>query len=407
MFRKFGPFLFVLFSVIFFLNFNQVFASTSGLVIDEFKVSGDAGSYDEYIIIANQGLEDIDLSNYTLKKKTATGRKYNLFTFPAVTIGSESKLILAGEGYLGEKDYSYTNSIAPDNAIVLYDPTGNVVDLVGYGEVVDFEGKALQNPEINDIYQRAGGLDTDNNFNDFILLEPKSVVDINADKLMFTEIVPNPEEGDEWFEIYNPTNLEISLFGLKVCDGSGRIHCYSFKENETVPPYSYVAFEQNKTKITLNNDGDWLEIIGDNDLLITDSGDNYGDSDKGDGYALFLSGWSWTSTPTKASENMFTDIIEVETTKVKKTVKKTSARKTTNATSADNENNEEGVEEDNSEVKGESTKDFITDNKGKISQSMVGYGIIGLAIAILLGYTLWENKEKISETYKRIRGRNN
>lgn len=411
MYKKFGPFLFVLFLVMIFSFSGHASASASGLVIDEFKISGDGGSYDEYIVVANNGNEDINLEGYSLKKKTVSGRKYDLFTFNDFILEKQRKVLISGSGYTGKKDYIYTNSIAADNTLVIYDKAGTVVDLVGYGEVQEYESKAIPNPEVNDIYKRLNGVDTDNNYNDFILVEPESVVDINADKIIFTEVMPNPDEGEEWFEIYNPTNLVINLFGLKVCDGAGKTHCYNFKDGETLPPYSYVVFEQSKTKITLNNDGDWLELFNDEEMIIADTYQDFGDSDRGNSFAYFSSGWMWTSTPSKALENIFTDILEIEPVKIaKKTVKKASTKKTVVNSIEEDQSEDTGSsledKNNNAGVKGESAGEKSQNSDKKISQKVVGYGIIGLAVVILLGYTLWENKERISEFYKRFNRKN-
>ena len=425
MFNKSNHFLFALvFLLTLILVPVKTHASTSRLVIDEFKISSEGNLDDEYIILANYGTKSIDLNDYLLSKVTYKGGDDELFSFKGIYIDSNEKILLAHPEYSGERNYEYheySGLIAPNNIIILYDANGIIVDAVAFGKfyegvlegVLGYETLPLANPETGEIYRRINGVDTNNNLDDFEKVVQKALIDINADKILITEMLPNPEDGVEWFELYNPTNIEISLSGLKICDGAGRTHCYSFGKNDFLAPFEYKTYEQSITKITLNNDGDWLELYGDEEAAISSSNENFGESDKDNSFALFGSMWMWTSTPTKALANVFTDIIEIEPVKaVKKSVKKISiaskkVTSTTNTTkSSEEQTDSQSSVSNDTEVKGDIVSASDQIKKNKISQETVGYCIMGLAIAVLLGYTLWENKERLSEFIKRISRKN-
>jgi len=425
MFKNSNHFIFALVLIFLFtivLVPGKTYASTSGLVIDEFKIAGDGNSYDEYVVIANYGLEAINLKGFSVSRKSqASSSPYNtLYKFSV----NEDYYILQGEriviGHAKSTDYDnlikyYTTSysMTADNSIAIL-KGDEEIDLVGYGELFGnisrFEAFPLPVINADEVYRRKNGVDTNNNLDDFEKVVQKALIDINADKILITEVLPNPEDGIEWFELYNPTNTLIGLFGLKICDGAGRTHCYSFGKNDFLAPFEYKTYEQSITKITLNNDGDWLELYGNEETAISSSTENFGESDKGNSFALFGSTWMWTSTPTKAVENVFTDIIEIEPVKaVKKSVKKTStASKTATSTTkfSEEQADSQSFASNDTKVKGDVVSASDQAKKNKISQETVGYGIMGLAIAVLLGYTLWENKERLSEFVKRIRKRN-
>ncbi|MFA6909273.1 MAG: lamin tail domain-containing protein [Patescibacteria group bacterium] len=168
----------------------------SHLVISEIKISGETGySTDEFIELYNPTSETVSLDGYSLKKKTATGSEYDL----VVSFGERSMLaggyvlIAHPTGYRGTvtPDILYTteNSIATNNAVILYDGTGVVVDTVGFGTATVYEGAPASNPastksierkalessaadtliEGGVDYFKGNGNDTDSNGNDFVV----------------------------------------------------------------------------------------------------------------------------------------------------------------------------------------------------------------------------------------------
>jgi hypothetical protein len=387
-------------------------ASSNGLVIDEFRTRSESLINDEYIVLANYGNVEINLENYSLVRKTSTGSNSNLISkFPKIAIPSQGKMVIAHKEHSGTKDLVYSSSALADsnNAILLFDSIGTIIDSATYGnlEYVGQEGTALDNPSAGVPYKRINGQDTNNNYLDFvadIVVEP---IDVNADKLLLTELMPDPESGDEWFEIYNPTNLAVSLKNLKICDLYGRTHCYYFSDEAIIQPKQYLTVDQSVSRITMNNDGDILEIRDTGENVFTSSGESYGDTENGMSYSLFNSGWAWTTTATKGTANVFVDIMEVEP--ITKTTKKATSKKpktTAIKASTESESTEPVAEEViPTEVKGTEANTQPSDQV--ISRKNFGIFLIVLAFITLLGYTIWDKRAKIDEIYKRISRRNN
>jgi len=394
-----------------------VLASETGLVIDEFKTRSEQKPTEEYIVLKNYGVGEINLMAFSLTKKVASGNNYTLVDeFPNIVIKPGSRIVIGHRDYQGISDLKYTtgNSLADsNNAIILTDGVGQIIDSVTYGEVafLEKEGEPLNNPQTGIPYLRKNGQDTDNNSLDFEAKIPEKPIDQNGNKVIISELLPDPDDGSEWFELFNPTNQVIKLENLKICDLFGSIHCYSFPAEEVILPFQYKTYDQSLTKITLNNDGDMLELQDYQGNIFSNSGQNYGDAEGGAGFTLFGSQWRWTTTPTKGSQNIFTDIVELEpaTTKSKKkaSTKKTSTKtKTTTSTKGGAEDDLMSDSEQSTEAKvlGD---DIMTIPDRKISHQTVGLFLVAFSAVNLIGYIMWERKDRINEIYKRLSRKNN
>ena len=200
-------------------------ASQAGLVIDEFRISG-VTTTDEYFVLANYGLNDINLKDYSIIKKTTSGSEYKIVTkMVDYILAPMTRIVFGHENYLGERDLTYSsNSLAADNCFMILGPNKEIIDLVGYGDAYTYEGSPLPNPKTGEVYRRTNGIDTDNNLLDFIKVVITEPVDPNIYRIVISEILADPSEGSEWFEIYNPTNVTINLYGLKADRKSTRLN---------------------------------------------------------------------------------------------------------------------------------------------------------------------------------------
>jgi hypothetical protein len=377
-------------------------ASSSGLVVNEFRTRG-TSSYDEYIVLANYGFASVSLQNFSLYKKTSSGANYSLFKFSAYTLNPQQKVIIAGKDFDGEKDFLYSsgNTLADtNNAIIIEDSFKNIIDSVTYGSV-NFplkEGTALANPESGIAYKRKNGQDTDNNSADFEAVKNVPSFDQNADRVILTEMVPDPKSGEEWIEIYNPLNVAVSLSGLSLCDRMGATHCYGLKE--TIPPFGYISYDASKTKITLNNDGDIVELKNSSGKVISTSQSSFGKSTENCSYGLFGSSWKWTKVPTKGAPNVLSILTNPGTTAKAIKNKSTGISQKVPAYTSLKEGEKQTTEADTEEVKG-------TETESKVGKREVGIALIVLAIIGLIGYTIYENRERINDFYHQKFRRNN
>lgn len=109
-------------------------------------------------------------------------------------------------------------------------------------------------------------------------------------EIMFSSILPNPESGDEWIELFNNSNTDIDLDGFTIIDKTDKIYKITDR----------VIHSQEKLKIypktvSLNNEGDTISLLDKSlnriDIII------YGESKKGIPFEL-LQGVSTESTLT-------------------------------------------------------------------------------------------------------------
>jgi len=403
-------------------------AAPSTLVIDEFMVSGKTPS-DEYLVVANYGKSPVPLGTYKIVKYSASGKTsatlYN--TFGSFVLQPGNRVMICSEPYTGSRlpntfsyPYSSARTISDNNSILLINGE-SVVDTVGYGintatdaPVMYYEGEAIEvGPRANEVLARTNGIDSDNNNFDFSPLVAPVSIDPNVGRLVISELLPSPSSGEEWFELYNPTSLRISLANLKICDALGSRHCYYFDPADYLNGGAYKTYGQGMTKITLNNSGDWLELYDVNDNFLTDSGGDYGDADKGISLSVFGTTYLWTKAPSPAGANTYVDTVEVEeesavAPKSKKTkskvVVKTKKVSATKASASDSVETEDI--EDEAAVKAAESENPETSTQGVvIGKKALGWGLIGLAILLVLGYTLWYFRDYAKNIYHKIRPR--
>ncbi len=387
-----------------------VSAATSALHIHAFQIAGES-AYDEFVSISNDGTTPLELTNYSISRKTKSATSWNtLYKFIGVTIYPGQVIVIANSKYVGISNYLYSTSsysLTADNSVAIVAPDKGIVDLVGYGEANTFEGAPLPNPAADEQLVRTQ--DTNVNFDDFVSNFKVATLDPNADKISISELMPAPSEGKEWFELFNPTSLPVSLSGLKVCDAVGSVHCYFFPDTDVLEPFQYKVFGQDTTKITLNNTGDWLELRDGSDNLLADSGGDYGNADEGNSLSLFGSEYIWTKSATPGAQNIFTDTVEVEepvATAAKSTTKKvkTAATKAVSVASANSVGDNEATISTAPSIAKEEVKGASLRVGG--NNQLLGYALISLAVLLLVGYNLWENRGYASKLYDKIRHRN-
>lgn len=118
-------------------------SSVSHILISEIQAGTDKSADDEFVELWNPSAEAIDLSGWSLKKKTASGNEYNLVSPSSFTgiIKSRGFFLIAHKDYEATvpADLTYSNNSNPlsydNNSALLYDGSGAVVDEVSWTEI--------------------------------------------------------------------------------------------------------------------------------------------------------------------------------------------------------------------------------------------------------------------------------
>jgi hypothetical protein len=369
----------------------------SGVVIGSYKVASEGKAADEFIEIYNSGLVSVNINGWQLAKKTVSGNKYNLISsFPSCLINPGESIIVGHKDSTESPDIFYTSdySLSEDNTIVLFSDAGKTVaDKVGYGKATDFEGKAV-GAAGTDAWTRIDGIDTGNNSIDF----KKVVKSVDLSGLAITEIMPAPETGEEWIEIYN-SEMSKDVGGLIIADKLGSIKKFTVPVGTNIQEGGYLVFYKDKTGITLNDDGDGVVITDPSGNIINDSGESFGKAIKGSSYAFDGNAWKWTGKPTPGSIN----IISSAATSVSINSKKRAGANTKGA-----EAPKKGTVP-TAEVLGsqdQAGSDDIFKNgssENKDNDRIFGYALIVLAVLGGVSYTIFVNKEKLIEVFRQER----
>jgi len=114
------------------------------IIVSEIMAGSSVSSNDEFVELFNFGTESVDLTGWSLRKKTSSGNEN-----PLVTPGRlEGKIIPPGNFFLLAREGGYSGSVEPDvfwpasyslaytnNSIVLYSNEGVVIEEVSWEEI--------------------------------------------------------------------------------------------------------------------------------------------------------------------------------------------------------------------------------------------------------------------------------
>ncbi|OGY22893.1 MAG: hypothetical protein A2172_03055 [Candidatus Woykebacteria bacterium RBG_13_40_15] len=139
-----------------------------------------------------------------------------------------------------------------------------------------------------------------------LLIIPKPTYASSSD-IVFNEIFPHPETGSkEWIELYNNSSLEVNLSSWKIFDNTMNAEksnpIIKLADETKIGAKSFLILELSAAK--LNNDGDNLTLITNNDSFVSSCEYTGSELDKShalipDGIGILLPG----KTPTKGYSN--------------------------------------------------------------------------------------------------------
>lgn len=415
----------LLLSLVFLLAVRARAASAS-LVISEVAMGSSVSASDEFVELYNNSSDPVDIGGWSLQYKSATG---NIWQTKSDVADDET---VAGHGFYVFKtsNKSLSSGLAQAGGnLRLVDKSGQAIDSLAWGNgntpEVTAADACAQSQSLSRIYDDASQkfTDTDNNKNDFSAADVQSPGEIRGQQmtnedgepiidtnqagsfapLEISELLPDPasplsDSSDEFIEIFNPTDQSVSLAGWTLRDASG--HSYKFS-SESIGGHGYLAVYSKQTKISLNNDGDVIELLSPDGALVF-STPNYGKSKSGLSWGMTEDGWGWTQYPTPAAVNatLVSEQAEGSTTaaKAKKAkataVKKASANKAQKAKAA--------KASKIAAVKAAATAPTGLSAATKANSSLWTWLLIAAGLGTI-GYGIYEYRPEISAYFHKLR----
>lgn len=123
--------------------------------------------------------------------------------------------------------------------------------------------------------------------------------------IVLNELLPNAvgtDTGNEFVEIYNPTDRTIDLSLYSIVVGTASDRAYAFPVGATIAPGEYRVFSDSIMKFTLVNTTGRVILKAIDDSILSDSG-IYENAAEGESWALINGAWQYTNRPTPNSEN--------------------------------------------------------------------------------------------------------
>lgn len=137
----------------------------------------------------------------------------------------------------------------------------------------------------------------------------------NVLPIVLNELLPNAvgtDTGNEFVEIYNPTNqtIDLSLYSIKTGVNSDRT--YAFPVGATIAPGEYRTFSDSIMKFTIVNTSGRVILSAIDGSTMGDSG-VYDSPSEGESWALINGTWQYTNRPTPNAVNQASVIQEKDT----------------------------------------------------------------------------------------------
>ena len=192
---------------------NQSVATSTTIVISEFRTHGPNGGNDEFIELYNKSAGAVGVGSWTIRGSNNAGTTSTRATIPVgTTINPGCHYLItnsaaSGGPYSGAVagNLTYATGITDDGGIALLDAGAVIIDQVGMSAGSAYkEGTTLapQTTNTNQGYERkpgginGSGTDTDNNGNDFAVLAPS-----DPQSSASVCIAATPTRSDTWGQL--------------------------------------------------------------------------------------------------------------------------------------------------------------------------------------------------------------
>ncbi|MDP3014741.1 MAG: lamin tail domain-containing protein, partial [Candidatus Subteraquimicrobiales bacterium] len=213
-------------------------------------------------------------------------------SFPVAEAGADQEAVI-GENI----DFDGSDS---------FDPAGKKISFVwDFGDKTGAEGE-----NVSHIYKMIGDykvvLKVDNGENiGEDSLKVKIVTPEFSDKIILSEILPNPTGADkdgEWIELYNSGDKKINLKGWILASGAktnGKQ--YIFSGDKFIETKSYLVVKRSESGLVLTNENGKVSLIWPPEKIMSEV--SYGAAKEGKSYSFVNNTWQWADVPTPGKIN--------------------------------------------------------------------------------------------------------
>jgi len=307
-----------------FFVFNYSCFANENPIISAVQTKGNNAN-DDFIEIYNPSCNDINISDWKIIKRTASGTESSIKVISHGTvIKAKSYFLWSNSGFSEtvRADQS-TVSILSDNYSIALFNDDKITDSITWGiNSNPFFGSYFYSENL--LKSQVLKKDADGDFSTEINYLPKNSSIVNeaelslckkedpvsveySNKLQISELLPNPEDGDEeYIEFYNNSDEKINLKGWSLHDAS-KSGEYVFLSADYMEPEEYFVIYKSDFKFALNNSGDENLVLFDpnkKDIFEV----SYSGSKKGISYSFDGNEWHWSKFLTPGEENKFEKI---------------------------------------------------------------------------------------------------
>ncbi|MGI9027392.1 MAG: lamin tail domain-containing protein [Candidatus Saccharimonadales bacterium] len=307
-------------------------AVNSPLVIYQVQTGTPSSASQEYVAVYNNTDQAVDITNWCVvyaSSSDVSQSQLSCLKPPVMSVKlflkAHSSLLLATSEFVQSQpgftpDAVFTAGIAATSGhIKLLDASKRLMDTVGWGAATKPEGSAIAAPAAGKILQRhqlpMNQLqDTNNNAADFFQTDRLLVVGgniyeeviltVDAPSPILSEILPNAagaDSGNEFIELYNPTNETINLAGYLLQLGPAFTKTYVLPAT-LLEPGAYLSLSDTQTGITLPNTAASVRLVSPNGISVSEVA--YADLQEAVSFAYSEGSWQATYLPTPGSENI-------------------------------------------------------------------------------------------------------
>lgn len=292
----------------------QVSVAASPSVIIESVEIGSPSAQDEYIVLRNIGATPIDISKWSIQTRTNGSTSVQKKNFnPETIIQPEARYRIAHANgrFAATANMTYTTLSLVEKGGVLglfnstsYASTFEEATLVSsYNYNLQAEQKTPTSAETATQPSPPSAPNTK-----AVTQSPEYIGEISRIPknwpVRLSELLPNPELGDEYIEIENTSGEGVDVSGLWIKDASGASYALGSRgENTVLGAYEFRIWPRSQTRIALNNtDGD-IVILSDQSNQFADEIYYPNDALPGNAYARLGKSWLWTTHPTPSAKN--------------------------------------------------------------------------------------------------------